>query len=45
MFKVVGTEDEFFSFTCVKRSLLKNGMIKGIYICVVKNLALLKENI
>lgn len=32
-------------FPGVKKSLLKDGMIKGTYFCVVKYLVLLKENI
>lgn len=43
--KLSAVKMNFFFFTCVKRSLLKNGMIKGIYNCVVKNLDLFKENI
>ena len=42
---VSGIEDGFFSFTHVKNSLLKDGIMKGICICLVKNLTLLKENI
>ena len=43
--QVAGIEDGFFSFTHVKKSLLKDGIMKGICICLVKNLTLLKENI
>lgn len=34
-----------YFFTHAKKYLLKDGMMKGIYLCVVKHLVSFKENI